>query len=109
MNTIDKSNKYVADNGTEYTLEYDGLFRWVRNGATAEKLKGGFLAKREAIAQLTRYNASLAQEITTPVGELASLEKKAELLGYALREGIEIPEKYKSVGAIKKFLQGGYK
>ena len=109
MSTIDKKDKYVANNGTEYTLEYNGLFRWVRNGATAEKLKGGFLSAREAKAQFTRYNASLEQEVITPVGELASLEKKAELLGYARLKGIEIPTQYKSVGAIKKFLQGGYK
>ena len=107
-NIADKGKVHVADNGTEYTLEFDGLFRWKRNGATAEGLKGGFLSKREAVYALNRYNASLKPLISTPVGELDSLEKKADLLGYALKEGIEIPVKHKSVGAIKKFLQGGY-
>ncbi len=108
MNAGDKGKTFVADNGTEYTLAFNGLFYWTRSGTTVAELKGSFLSLREAKAQFTRYNASLKPSVTNPVGELNSLEKKAELLGYALREGIEIPTKHKSVGAIKKFLQGGY-
>jgi len=101
-------SKYTADNGTEYTLEYNGLFYFSRAGAVAEGLKGAFLSKREAERCLKRYNASLSTPINLAVGELDSLEKKADLLGYALNKGVEIPEKHKSVGAIKKFLKGGY-
>jgi len=100
---------YKTDNGTEYTIEYNGLFYFSRAGAVADGLKGGFMSKREAIAHLDRFNALNKQQITTPVGELDSLEKKSDLLGYAALKGVEVPEKHKSVGAIKKFLQGGYK
>ena len=54
-------------------------------------------------------NVSLKPPISTEVGELDSLVTKADLLGYALLKGIDVPEKHKSTGAIKKFLQGGYK
>ena len=82
MNAGDKGKTFVADNGTEYTLSFNGLFYWTRSGTTVAELKGSFLSLREAKAQFARYNASLKPSVTNPVGELNSLEKKAELLGY---------------------------
>ena len=103
------SNTQTADNGTEYKLGYNGLYYWHRDGATAEALKGNYMTPSDAMDALRRYNVSFKPSINLEVGELDSLEKKADLLGYALKNDIEIPEKHKSVGAIKKFLQGGYK
>lgn len=102
------SKTYTAENNTEYKLGYNGLYYWHRDGATAEQLKGNFMSPSDALDALRRYNVSFKPKINLEVGELDSLEKKADLLGYALQNGVEIPEKYKSVGAIKKFLQGGY-
>lgn len=97
-----------ANNNTEYRLAFDTAYFWKRDGNTAKGLRGRFTSPRDAMDAMNKYNASLEQEINIPEGELGSLEKKADLLGYALKNGIEIPQKYKSVGAIKKFLQGGY-
>ena len=102
-------NKEVAENGTEYKLGFNGFYYWHRDGATADKLKGSFMCPTDAMDALRRYNVSLQPLISTEVGTLDSLVTKADLLGYALLEGIEVPEKHKIPSAIKKFLQGGYK
>ena len=102
-------SKEVAENGTEYKLGFNGFYYWHRDGATAEKLKGSFMSPTDALDAMRRYNVSLKPLISTEVGELDSLVTKADLLGYALLKGIDVPEKHKSTGAIKKFLQGGYK
>jgi hypothetical protein len=102
-------NKETAGNGTEYKLGFNGLYYWHRDGATADNLKGSFMCPTDAMDALRRYNVSLKPLISTEVGTLDSLVTKADLLGYALLEGIEVPEKYKIPSAIKKFLQGGYK
>ena len=101
-------SKEVADNGTEYKLSFNGFYYWHRNGATANGLKGSFMSPVDAHDAMRLYNVSMKPLVSTEVGRLDSLEKKADLLGYALLEGIEIPTQHKSVGAIKKFLQGGY-
>lgn len=102
------SRKVTADNGTEYELQYDGFYYWHRSGAVHESLKGSFMSPTDALNRMRKYNASLKQEVIYSEGELDSLNKKAELLGYAEKNDIEIPSEHKSVGAIKKFLQGGY-
>lgn len=105
---MDMSKKVVANNGTEYELRFKDFYFWHRDGAVADFLKGGFTSPADALDLMRRYNQTFVQEVNTEVGELETLEKKADLLGYAQNNGIEVPEKYKSVGAIKKFLLGGY-
>lgn len=101
-------SKEVAENGTEYKLGFNGLYYWHRDGATAIPLKGSYVTPTQALDAMRRYNVSFRQEVNTDVKDLESLEKKADLLGYAKLNNIEIPVKYKAPSAIKKFLQGGY-
>ena len=98
-----------ADNGTEYELGFDGLHYWHRNGATAKLLQGHFSSSRTAMDAMRKYNVSLTQSIVYTDKDLEDLTKKDELLGYAQKANIEVPEKHKTAGAIKKFLSGGYK
>lgn len=105
---MDMSKTVTTKNGTEYTLKFNGMYYWHRDGAVANPLKGSYLSPTDALNTMRIYNASLEQEVNLGVGELGGLTKKADLLGYAKKNGIEIPEKHKSPTAIKKFLEGGY-
>ena len=99
----------VAVNGTEYELGFNGLYYWHRDGLTASALQGSFVNPTQALDAMRRYNVSFKQEVNLDVTDLEGLEKKADLLGYAEKNNIEVPDKYKAPSAIKKFLQGGYK
>jgi hypothetical protein len=101
--------KKTADNNTEYELSFNGLDYWHRDGLTASALQGSFVNPTQALDAMRRYNVSFIQEVNLDVTDLESLEKKADLLGYAKNNNIEVPDKYKAPSAIKKFLQGGYK
>jgi hypothetical protein len=99
----------ITEHGTEYKLEFNGLYYWHRDGLTASALQGSFVNPTQALDAMRRYNVSFIQEVNLDVTDLESLEKKADLLGYAKNNNIEVPDKYKVPSAIKKFLQGGYK
>lgn len=97
--------------GVEYFLDFDGLYFWkTKTSEAAKELKGSFMDPQSALNAFKAYNAALT--ITPDLGgaekSLEELTSKAELLGWAEGNGIEVPEKYKQPSAIKKFLQGGY-
>lgn len=102
-------NKTTKD-GTEYTLAFDGLYYWTRQGSVAEALKGRYVRQRDALLAFNLYEASKVFVANKLTGEedIDSLESKKDLVGYAEAKGIKIPAKYKAPSAIKKFLKGGY-
>ena len=102
-------NKTTKD-GTEYTLAFDGLYYWTRQGTVAEALKGRYVRQRDALLAFNLYEASKVFQANKLSGEedLDTLETKKDLMGYAEAKGIEVPAKYKQPSAIKKFLKGGY-
>ena len=105
---MDMSKKVTAKNGTEYELRFNGFYYWHRDGAVHTFLKGSYMSPTDALNKMRQYDASLEQEVVYSDDSLENLTKKSELLGYAKKNAIEIPAEHKSVGAIKKFLQGGY-
>jgi hypothetical protein len=100
--------KRKAPSGTEYTLEYDGLYRWSREGTIAGELKGAFSAPSNALEAFERYCALSAPEKSSVGGSesLESLSKKHDLLKWAEEKEVEVPETLKQPSAIKKFLSG---
>ena len=102
-------NRTTVD-GTKYTLEFDGVYKWTRKGSVANALKGGYTSPLDAELAFNLYNSTLVFQANKLSGEedLDSLETKKDLLGYAEAKGIEVPTKYKQPSAIKKFLMGGY-
>ena len=100
----------TTKDGTEYTLEFNGLFYWTRQGTVAEALKGHYVRQRDALTAFNVYEASKVFVPNKLSGEedVDALESKKDLVGYAEAKGIKIPAKYKAPAAIKKFLKGGY-
>lgn len=94
--------------GTEYTLEFDGMYKWTRKGSIANALKSSYTSPIEAEMAFNIYNSSLEFQANKLSGEenLEELSSKKDLLGYAEAKGIEVPEKLKQPSAIKKFLMG---
>lgn len=102
-------NKTTKD-GTEYTLAFNGLYYWTRQGTVADALKGSYVRQRDALLAFNLYEASKVFVANKLSGEedIDSLESKKDLLGYAEAKGVEVPSKYKAPSSIKKFLKGGY-
>lgn len=102
--------KRTTTDGAEYTLEFDGFYRWKTKGTVAKCLQSAFTGPQDALTAFNVYNSSLTLGVNTGAAEqpLEELTSKADLLGYAKAKGIDVPEKYKQPSAIKKFLEGGY-
>ena len=99
-----------AKTGAVYELGYDGLYFWKSNGPLNKLLEGKYASQQEAMSALKKVEASksLPRTHVEKDASVATLTKKAELLDWAEKNEIEIPDEHKSVGAIKKFLMGGY-
>lgn len=111
MDTLAKNLKRTTITDIEYELYFDDLYRWKnKKGTVAAQISGGFTGPDAALLAFNVYNASLEFIADKMSGDedLEALTTKKELVGYAEAKGVEIPAKHKSVGAIKKFLQGGY-
>lgn len=103
---MEKKSEHTCPKGTKYTLMFNGLYYWSREGNIAKSLEGTFTSAREAIAQFNRYSASLIPEESQVQGDedLEELTKKVDLVKWAEEKGIEIPSSVKQPAAIKKFL-----
>lgn len=105
-----KSEKFTrtTQTGVEYTLLYDGLYYWSREGSVPEALKGRYSGQYEAIRSFELYDLSLSPQNSLVEGteELESLTKKTDLEKWAELQGVEVPPEYKQPSAIKKFLLG---
>lgn len=104
----DKPIKRTCTKGTEYTLQYDGLYRWSRSGNLPTALEGGFSSQVEAFNTFKRYCSTLLPETSkvSPSDSLEALTRKADLEKWAELNSIEIPSKYKQPSAIRKYLLG---
>lgn len=104
-----KEHKVVktCPKGTKYTLVFDGVFRWTREGNLPIKLEGAFSSQIEAYEAFRFYCVSVTPEVSEVQGteSLEDLTKKADLVQWAEKQEIEIPAKLKQPAAIKKFLQ----
>lgn len=100
----------TTTDGVEYTLEFDGFYKWKTKGKVAECLASAYTGPHDAITAFNMYNSSLTLGVNTGAAQkpLEELTSKADLMGYAKAKGIDVPEKYKQPSAIKKFLEGGY-
>lgn len=105
-----KDNKItkISLSGTEYTLNYDGLYFWSREGSLPKMLEGKYSSHVEAQSAFNRYNSTLMEETSEVNGEeeLDSLSKKVDLLQWAEKRHIDVPAKLLQPAAIKKFLLG---
>ncbi|QDP52422.1 MAG: hypothetical protein Unbinned96contig1001_39 [Prokaryotic dsDNA virus sp.] len=105
-----KAEKFTrtTQTGVEYTLLYNGLYYWSREGSTPEALKGRYSGQYEALRGFELYDASIAPQIShiEEDVELEELTKKADLQKWADMQGVEVPPEYKQPSAIKKFLLG---
>ncbi len=97
----------TCPNGTKYTLVFDGLYHWTREGNLPIKLQGQFSCQIEAYSAFRFYCSSLMPEVSQVTGgeDLEELTLKKDLAQWADKQGIEIPNKVKQPAAIKKFLQ----
>lgn len=102
--------KVEIESGEVYDLCYDGLYYWKSNGPLNKLLTGKYASQQEALSALSRVESSksLGKASVEKDASVSSLTKKVELLSWAEKNEIEIPKEHKSVGAIKKFLMGGY-
>ena len=69
-------------------------------------LEGGYSSHTEAMSAFNRYNSTLIPETSVVEGDedLESLSKKVDLVKWAEKRGIEVPEELLYPKAIKKFL-----
>lgn len=99
--------KKTTVTGAEYTLEKaNGGWQWKGKGVLPKKLDGIFSTKHVAFRAFNGYDGGLVIHPNTGADELEALTKKADLLGYAINKGIEIPDEIKQPAAIKKYLEG---
>jgi hypothetical protein len=100
----------TTSTGAEYILDFNGLYFWKTKSGVAEELKGSYLDPKSALDAFKVYNSKLTitPDVSGAQKPLEELTGKAELLGWAKVNGVDVPEKYKHPSSIKKFLQGGY-
>lgn len=104
--------EFTTTNGKKYQLKMidgDFFYRWYGDGKTPKLLQGGFTDLRLAQAAADQYlrevdSKKATKKIGTPKDILDKLSGKKELLEFASKEGVAIPESFKIPSQIKKYL-----
>jgi len=99
-------------NGKTYTLRMkdgDFFYRWYGDGKLPKQLSGGFTGIDVAVKAANLYlrtvdDVKVLKSAKARETLLDSLSKKKDLLEFASKEGIEIPETMKMPLQIRKYL-----
>lgn len=105
--------QFTTKNGKTYQLKMkdgDHFLRWYGDGQLHPLLKGGYTGIKEAESAMNRYlrevdSGKAEKKEATLLESLEPLEKKVDLIAFADRHRILIPEEFKIPSQIKKYLK----
>lgn len=105
--------QFTTKNGKTYQLKMkdgDHFLRWYGDGEMHPILKGAYTGIKEAESAMNKYlrevdSGKAIKKAATPSEILNPLEKKNDLIEFADRHLIKIPEEMKIPSQIKKYLR----
>ncbi len=102
--------EYSTKNGKKYTLRLrdgDYFYRWYGDGELPKLLRGGFLDVAQAERAMKVYLSTVdaKKALRTPLTDLEKISKKKDLLEFADKHSISVPDDLKIPSQIKKHIQ----